>query len=201
MCDPIRNAAQRKGEICTSLTSGAGHRTELHFTMASEFRGCLTAIFGIAASGSSKDKSDGKPVAKVAFPYTRNERILSPAESSFLAALRLAVADEYEIFAKVRLLDVLSVKAGEGRQAAFNRVQAKHLDFLLCDRLTSQPVLALELDDSSHQRPERRVRDAFLEETLEVIGLPALRCPVTRAYDPRDLARLIKTTLGETPGP
>lgn len=169
--------------------------------MPTEPRGCLAAIFGNVLGGSAGAKNEGTHVANVAFPYTRNERFLSPAESSFLAALRVAVAEEYEIFAKVRLLDVLSVKAGEGRQAAFNRVQAKHLDFLLCDRMTSRPVLALELDDSSHQRPERRVRDAFLEEALEVIGLPALRCPVTRGYDPRELARLIKKTLSELPGP
>lgn len=111
------------------------------------------------------------------------------------------MAEEYEIFAKVRLLDVLSVKAGAGRQAAFNRVQAKHLDFLLCERGTSRPVLAPELDDSSHQRSDRQARAAFVEEVLEVIGLPALRCPVTRTYDPPEIARLIKATLSEMSGP
>lgn len=111
------------------------------------------------------------------------------------------MAEEYEIFPKVRLLDVLNVKAGEGRQAAFNRVQSKHLDFLLCERETSRPVLALELDDSSHQRTTRKTRDAFVEEVLEVIGLPALRIPVTRAYDPREIGRLIKATLSDSSAP
>src|SRR5437868_1482019 len=79
---------------------------------------------------------------RIAFPYVRTHRFLSPAESSFLAALRLAVHDQYDIFAKVRLLDLVSVRAEQGRQAAFNRVQSKHIDFLLCDRATSRPVLA-----------------------------------------------------------
>ena len=39
------------------------------------------------------------------------------------------------------------MKAGDAHQAAFNRVVAKQLDFLLCERGTSRPVLALELDD------------------------------------------------------
>ena len=170
--------------------------------MATQPRGCLASILGALTGGSSSSggPSAATKVDPATFPYTRNERFLSPAESSFLAALRAAAAEEYEIFAKVRLLDVLSVKAGVGRQAAFNRVQAKHIDFLLCDRATSRPVLAIELDDSSHQRADRKTRDAFLEEALEVIGLPALRCPVTRAYDPRELARLIKSTLSGMPG-
>jgi hypothetical protein len=30
---------------------------------------------------------------------------------------------------------------------------------------------------------------------LEVIGLPALRVPVTRAYDPQQIARLVKASI------
>jgi hypothetical protein len=117
--------------------------------MATEPRGCLASVFGLG--GSSAGAPDQLQTAKaVTFPYTRNERFLSPAESVFLAALRRAVADEYQIFAEVRLLDLLRVKAGHGWQAAFNKVQAKQIDFLLCDRETSRPVLAVELDDSTH---------------------------------------------------
>ena len=150
-------------------------------------------MFSGSASADARDvQRQARPAT---FLYERTERFLSFAESAFLRALRAAVADEYEIFAKVRLLDLLNMKAGEGRQAAFNRVQAKQLDFLLCERGTSRPVLAIELDDSSHQRSDRRARDAFVEEVLEVIGLPALRVPVTRSDDSPQIARLIRTTI------
>jgi len=167
--------------------------------MATERRGCLAAIFG--SFGSADAPPATKASKAVTLPYVRADRFLTPAEASFLGALRLAVADRYEVFAKVRLLDLLSVKAGEGRQAAFNRVQAKQIDFLLCERGTSRPVLALELDDSSHQQSSRQARDAFVEEVLEVIGLPALRVPVTRTYDPTEIARLISMSLSEVPSP
>jgi hypothetical protein len=162
--------------------------------MATEPRGCLASIFGMG--GSSTPSADRSRTPKtVTFPYVRNDRFLSPAESVFLAALRLAVVDQYDIFAKVRLLDLVGLKPEQGRQAAFNRVQAKQIDFLLCDRQTARPVLAIELDDSTHQRPDRQGRDAFVEQVLEVIGLPALRVPVTRAYDPSELARLVKASI------
>ena len=166
--------------------------------MAGEARGCLASVFGMfsgsASPGARDDQRQAKPTT---FPYERADRFLSLAEAAFLTSLRAAVADEYEVFAKVRLLDLLKLKAGEGRQAALNRVQAKQLDFLLCERGTSRPVLAIELDDSSHQRSDRRARDAFVEEVLVVIGLPALRVPVTRAYDAREIARLIRTTISQ----
>jgi len=113
----------------------------------------------------------------------------------FLVALRQAVADQYDIFAKVRLLDLVGFKAEPGRQAAFNRVQAKQIDFLLCDRVTARPVLAIELDDSTHQRADRQDRDRFVEQVLEAIGLPALRIPVTRAYDTQQIAQLVKASI------
>lgn len=162
--------------------------------MATEPRGCLASLFGMGG-GTRHAGSANQTARQVTLPYERTERLLSAAEYSFLGALRLAVANKYDIFPKVRLLDVVNVKAGAGRQAAFNRVQSKHLDFLLCDRDTSRPILAIELDDSTHQRAERKVRDAFLEEVLEVVGLPAVRFPVTRAYDPHEIARLITSSI------
>lgn len=167
--------------------------------MATEPRGCFGAIFG--SFGSSDAPGASKTPKAATFPYLRANRFLSPAESSFLAALRIAVGDRYAIFAKVRLLDLLTVGPGDGRQAAFNRVQAKQIDFLLCELATSRPVLALELDDRSHQQSDRRARDAFVEEVLEVIGLPALRVPVSRSYDPAEIARLISTSLSGLPAP
>lgn len=168
--------------------------------MTSEPRGCFGAILGLFAPKNGEQSSEGvaADAKQATFPYRRNERFLSPAESSFLAALRIAVADEYEIFPKVRLIDVLTVRRdGAGYQAAHNRVVAKQIDFLLCERGTSRLMLALELDDSTHKRPDRAARDAFVEEVLEVIGLPVLRVPVTRTYDTREVARLIKASVAE----
>jgi very-short-patch-repair endonuclease len=146
--------------------------------------------------GSSARSADvAQAVQATTYPYIRSDRFLSATEALFLAALRVAVADEYEIFAKVRLLDLVRLTVEKGRQTAYNKVQAKEIDFLLCDRDTSRPRLAIELDDSTHQRADRQGRDAFVEQVLEVIGLPVVRFAVTRAYDPREVARLVKASI------
>ena len=53
---------------------------------------------------------------------------------------------------------------------------------------------------SRTKRLARAARDAFVEEVLEVIGLPAVGAPVTRTYDTRELARLIKASVAEPSG-
>jgi hypothetical protein len=69
----------------------------------------------------------------------------------------------YLVFAKVRLADLLYLPKGtQGRQAAFNRIQSKHVDFLLCSKDAVRPLLAIELDDSSHGEQSRITRDVLL---------------------------------------
>jgi hypothetical protein len=74
------------------------------------------------------EKSDG-------YPYIMNQILFSPAERSFLRVLEQAIGDEYRVFGKVRVADVVSVKSMSNRnvwQQAFNRISAKHFDFVLC---------------------------------------------------------------------
>jgi hypothetical protein len=42
----------------------------------------------------------------------------------------------------------------------------KHIDFLLCDPATLRVVLALEVDDRSHARPKRQLRDLIVGVSL-----------------------------------
>lgn len=51
----------------------------------------------------------------------------------------------------------------------FNKVQAKHVDFVLCDKKMVARII-IELDDSSHNRPDRQARDSFVDEILENVG-------------------------------
>jgi hypothetical protein len=60
-----------------------------------------------------------------------------------------------------------------------------------------KPVFGVELDDSSHQRNQRVERDEFIESVCEVAGLPLLRFPAQRDYDPREISSHISPFLKE----
>jgi len=144
-----------------------------------------------------RQQRDGQPVSTGPLPYQKKWYLLSPAERDFYEALRQAVGNRYTIFAKVRLLDLLWLpKNLSNRQAHMNRVQAKHVDFVLCHPQTVAPALVIELDDASHQLPERQERDIFLNEVLRVAGIPLLRVPVKRSFSAPALRGQILDTLG-----
>ncbi len=89
--------------------------------------GCLLAILRLFGPSQSRAPD------KVALPYLRRDYLFSRAEVSFYGVLNNAVAGQYLIFAKVRLADLLYIPRGTpARQSAFNRIQSKHIDFILC---------------------------------------------------------------------
>ena len=76
---------------------------------------------------------------------------------------------------KVRLLDILEPRKGEkDYKSLFWKVQAKHIDFLICDQdLHIKAVI--ELDDNSHDRQDRKDRDTFVDEILKDVGYTVIR--------------------------
>ena len=60
--------------------------------------------------------------------------------------------------------DLLWLNQGtENRCGLRNRVKSRHTDFLLFDRESVRPLLAIELDDASHDRQSRIDCDEFVD--------------------------------------
>ena len=131
------------------------------------------------------------------FPYERCPALFTPAERAFLLALRRAAGSDFVVFGKVRLADIIRPGGPLSRQRYFQalgRVTSKHIDFALCDPRTFQIVVAIELDDRTHQTDRRRrERDVFVEGALAAAGVPLLRVPVQRGYDAGELRQRINT--------
>lgn len=71
----------------------------------------------------------------------------------------------------------------------------KHVDFLVCDLKSVRPLVALELDDQSHARADRKTRDELVEAVFAAAGLPLLRVPVKSGYAPQEFQALINPYL------
>jgi very-short-patch-repair endonuclease len=95
---------------------------------------------------------------------------------------------------------LLTISPGTQQFRAYqNKIDRKHVDFVLCTSDDLAPVLAVELDDGSHERRDRRARDAFVDRALDIAGLPILRVPAQRGYAPGELRGLIEAKLTGQP--
>jgi very-short-patch-repair endonuclease len=130
------------------------------------------------------------------FAYLKKDSLLTEAEKSFYVVLQNVVGDSYLLFSQVSLLEILSVPDGLNRSdhySALNKIQSKHIDFLLCEKESTRPLLVIELDDSSHSRPDRIKRDEFLDEAFQGAGLSLLHVRVAYEYDREALKQQIQT--------
>jgi hypothetical protein len=129
--------------------------------------------------------------------FELNPYLLTKGEHAFLRALEQAVNGRFRIAMKVRLGDLVYVRGNDSNAVtARNRIFQKHVDFVLCDEYPVKTRLVVELDDASHDRPDRQRRDSIVDECLECAGLPILHVRCRRAYDVAQIATDIEALIG-----
>lgn len=130
--------------------------------------------------------------------YQTRPSLLTPAERSFAGVLDGALPEGVTWMAKVRLGDIVVTKRGltpSQRASAWNRVNQKHVDFLLVRVADFAPAAGIELDDSSHEEERRKSRDAFVDAVFRSASLPLLHVPAQAAYNPMELRAQIAALL------
>jgi len=150
----------------------------------------LQSIKGSRNKGTSSEKSE-------VLPYVLKRYLMSPAERSFFGVLeQVTDSSKYYIFPQMLLSNIVDVEKGTESPRGFrNKIDHKTIDFVLFDRNAISPVLAVELDDASHDREDRQERDAFVDHVLAKVGLPLLHVRAQAAYDPKQLAASISEAI------
>jgi len=158
--------------------------------------GCFGFIIGFLRSIFGRSSK-----TPVSLPYRLRDDFLSPTELSYYKVLTSILGPRATICVKVSLSDIIFVSKTDRYMSFFNRISKRHVDFLLCESSTLKPVLAIELDDVSHNRPSRKERDRFLDEALRAAGLPILRVTPQRQYTREGVVSQIKPFLQASRSP
>jgi len=98
-------------------------------------QGCLFALlslFGFTIDGRAPNGS-----GELDLPYRLRDDFLSAAEFSFYRVLATSVGNQATITTKVNLADIFFVARPNENQAYRNKIDRKHVDFLLCDPTVS----------------------------------------------------------------
>lgn len=157
----------------------------------------VTLIFALLPRVSrNKNGDDGadRPIYK----YNAKKYFLTRSEHAFYDLLGQAVGKDYRIFAQVHLPSIVDHKVpGQNWKPAFSHINGKSVDFVLCDKDSLSPVLAIELDDRSHERPDRAERDVEVERILEMADVPLLRIADGRFETLESIASRVQGSLAK----
>jgi len=124
--------------------------------------------------------------------------IFSPAELSFYLILKQALSNEYEIFGKVRIADIIRPEKKLNhklQKIALNRIAQKHFDYVICDPKTLSIIAVIELDDRSHNTEKAIRRDSFLNEVCKSAGIKLIRFKAKSGYQAQHVRDTINTAL------
>ena len=133
------------------------------------------------ANKESKQSVDEMKV----WPYVARELMTAP-ERELYGRLRQALP-EYLIFSQVQLSRIIDVAPEAEKQAWLNRINRMSVDFVICAADGAKILAAIELDDSSHDRPERIKADSKKDKALLSAGVAIIRWPVKGMPNPRQI--------------
>lgn len=85
-----------------------------------------------------------------------------------------AVCKGYSVSSKMRLADIVKPRNEPQYMARFRKISQYHVDFVILD-MNMRVKAVIELDDNSHDKPERIEHDRFIDEILQDCGIRIIR--------------------------
>lgn len=133
------------------------------------------------ARKNKKENSLAKQLIEKGGAYVSKDFLMTPTEQKVYKVLEREYSEQYYIFAQVRVVDVLQPnvkkysKWTKECQALFWQVSQWHFDYVMCHKDDFRIFCVLELDDPSHDRPDRQRRDRILNSACKDGGVTLKR--------------------------
>lgn len=125
-----------------------------------------------------------KPKTNYREAYQPRPLLTKREHQEYLKLRQYAAARGWLICPKVRLWDLIEPRKGSSNKKELeNKIRSKHVDFVLVDPELNV-IGVLELDDSTHDREDRKSRDSFVRDALEGAGIIMIQ---TRSITPESL--------------
>ncbi|ABW19360.1 DUF2726 domain-containing protein [Alkaliphilus oremlandii] len=132
-------------------------------------------------------------IYKKKYFFTKNENL-------FFRTLQEALKEENVIIlSKVRIIDIISIPERQKNFIYyFNKLKAKHIDFVVCDKDYFSPIYCIELDDKSHLREDRIQRDILVNEIFKKVEMPLIRIKAKESYEVNEIKESLNITTERT---
>jgi len=158
--------------------------------LKSLFKKIFTFFAGPAATAEKHHKE--APV----YHYRRKERLMTSVEADFMQVLLEIVGDKYRVFPQIHLSSVLDHKVeGQTWKYALGHINSKSVDYVVSDKDQFRPLVAIELDDKTHDRESRRLRDKEVERIFAEAKLPLVRFSNSQSHEVETVRQRIMSVI------
>lgn len=138
--------------------------------------GAALVLVAIVLGKIENRNTSNNNVNNIRYVYSRKKSVMTGAEWSFFKRLSTLAAGQYFVFPQIHLSSLVKNETkGRYYKLAFQRINRRSVDFVLCDKQTGNIEYAIELDDWSHDSESRRYRDEMVERLLQEAKIPLVR--------------------------
>jgi hypothetical protein len=148
---------------------------------------------GGAWIGRSSERKRGGTASVPADISLNAQPLLTKSEAAFYNVLRLAVQDEYLVFAQIPLWCLIEVTATDhkARVAFLAQIALKRVDFVLVHPGSLTVVKVIELEDDAQPSSQRLERNRLIDNALQKAGIEIVRLPRQTSYTVPEMAALL----------
>jgi|GEM_PF-6561565 Protein of unknown function (DUF2726). len=155
-------------------------------------RGAVDAIFQNVGKKNGRNREDNEGVINFNEQWFYKRRnVMSQSELRFFKLLREALPHKL-VLSQVSMYQVLACPPRD--KAHFWRIGQKCLDIVVCND-DSSVLFVAELDDKTHNDPERQKADATKEKALRDAGVPLIRWHAEMMPTVPEIRETIRKTL------
>lgn len=160
---------------------------------------CLVIIIPLVAAWLFRRRQQSKTCG-----YRRTAALFSPEERHLYALLRETVGEQFEVFGKIPVGEIIQPRLENRRQRPpddYEEIAAHCFAFVLCDRCDFSVVAAVELQRRSSEQRETAVANDLLHSICAAAGLPLIAILPSAMHDPSKLRAAVLKALKPEPLP
>jgi hypothetical protein len=134
--------------------------------------------------------------------YQKRDFLFSPEERLFHAALKQAVGENYEIFGKIRIRDVVSLRPPLSRKDSreeFEILGEGHFTFVLCNKSDLSVACAVQLRGHAFAGKKASGHPDPLKSICHAVGLPLVLFEAGPWYDANEVKDAIAQAVRKEP--
>ena len=135
--------------------------------------------------------------------YTRQDFLLSAEERHLYKSLRQAIGEDYAIFGRIRIEDIILPRSAPGVDAAWDALEGlgeTHFPFVLCKLADLSIACAIQLiQPRAYSRKANDPGEHPLKTICAAAGLPLLKLEASPFYDRQDLRQAVAAATRREP--
>ena len=148
---------------------------------------------GIGKIKQTEDSNDNNnQIKKSQYKYYAKSYVMTSRENECFKTLNEIFSSKWFVVPQVHLSALLDYRVkGQNWNAAFRHINGKSVDFVLIGKESYKVICVIELDDSTHSKPNRIERDVEIERMFKEARIPLARISKFESMTKSEIAKVV----------